>query len=307
MHLWWFIFVPCLVDGTTLLVGTGSSTDFEIVNLANPNAICLQPKDYPHQTSWAVVGTLSGKPLICGGFNPPDKVGVTCHIYYQGGDSWYEGGWLNRIWTAGINLTPRTFFMGGGSLSRIFNETFFIEDSGVAQGPDLPEPRMAHCFVRINDHQIFVVGGNDGSLPVKTVYIYDFSTDEWTPQPQLKQVRSWAFCGSVTDSDSGTVTEIVVAGGTYQTRPLDTSEIFDLSTRSWRPGPKLATPIFSGASVDIDQSFILVGGSDGLNARDEIQTYDPKSEEFVVLAAKLRKPRQDHVAIIIDDSLGLTC
>lgn len=139
------------MDGTTLLVGTGSSTDFEIVNLANPNAICLQPKDYPHQTSWAVVGTLSGKPLICGGFNPPDKVGVTCHIYYQGGDSWYEGGWLNRIWTAGINLTPRTFFMGGGSLSRIFNETFFIEDSGVAQGPDLPEPRMAHCFVRINE------------------------------------------------------------------------------------------------------------------------------------------------------------
>eukprot|EP00094_Tigriopus_californicus_P006431 TCALIF_06193-PA protein Name:"Similar to kel-10 Kelch repeat-containing protein kel-10 (Caenorhabditis elegans)" AED:0.19 eAED:0.75 QI:33/0.5/0.33/1/1/1/3/0/228 len=228
MQLWLFTFLPCMVaGGTSLLVGTGSSSDFEIVNLSDPDAICMQPKDYPHQTAWSVAGTLAGKPLICGGFNPPDK--------------------------------------------------------------------------------IFVVGGNDGSLPVKTVYIYDFSTDEWTAQPPLKQVRSWAFCGSVTDSESGSVTEIVVAGGTFQTKPLATSEIFDLKTKSWRQGPSLPTPIFSGASVNHDQSFILVGGSDGVNARDELLTYDPELKEFVVLAAKLRKPRQDHVAIIVEDSPGLTC
>eukprot|EP00095_Tigriopus_kingsejongensis_P007241 maker-scaffold435_size171904-snap-gene-0.24 protein:Tk07241 transcript:maker-scaffold435_size171904-snap-gene-0.24-mRNA-1 annotation:"hypothetical protein" len=290
--------------GAILLVGTGSSSDFEVINLARPTDTCALPTDYPHQVSWATSGTLSGRPMLCGGFNAPGNVGLPCHIYGVGANVWFEAGWVNRIWMSGVNLTPETYFMGGGSMSIIYPETFLVEAQGVFKGPDMPEARIGHCFIRINEHLVMLLGGNDGSMPVTTVHIYDFTSDVWTAQASLEQSRSWAFCGPVSDPDTGEVQEIIVAGGSYRKEALNSSEVFHLASGTWRQGPALSHSLHSGASVPFEDSFLLVGGTDGYNPVDSIQTYDREEGEFVPLAATLSRPRQDHVAVLVDKAMS---
>ena len=71
-------FFPMTSGYDTILVTTGFIGDdqetgrtSEVIDLFNPNISCSNLEKAPSQRWASVGGVLNGRPLICGGFNPP--------------------------------------------------------------------------------------------------------------------------------------------------------------------------------------------------------------------------------------------
>ncbi len=51
----------------------------------------------------------------------------------------------------------------------------------IIQGPPLPKPLRSACVVQVN-RTMMIVGGNDGSGYLDTIYLYDRESETWRAQ-----------------------------------------------------------------------------------------------------------------------------
>ena len=132
-------------------------------------------------------------------------------------------------------------------------------------------------------------------------------------------------CGLVIHPELGP--ELVVAGG-YSYGYSDTVDIYTVDADSWREGNgqtksfwirkicnmlitanRLPKPISEAAVVPYDNSFFLVGGGnrdDGLFF-EGIYQYNADNDEWIEMEAKLKTPRSDHVALLVQQSIFPKC
>ncbi len=101
-------------------------------------------------------------------------------------------------------------------------------------------------------------------------------------------------CGLINNSVMGV--EVVVAG-------YGTSEIFNFDDLAWRDGPNL--PIFGHgyASVQLTNTFLLVGGYED-NAEqysDKIFIFDEDDYSFTLMSQTLVYPRNVPAAVLVPD------
>jgi len=99
---------------------------------------------------------------------------------------------------------------------------------------------------------------------------------------------------------------VLVVGGTSQSnaRP-GAAEIYDPATKSFSPVGSLQFPRdFHTATRLPDSRVVILGGtSGGFRAGKpiaEVEIYDPQTQKFSVVG-RLKKPRHDHSAILLDD------
>ncbi len=140
-----------------------------------------------------------------------------------------------------------------------------------------PAQRRDHTGVAAQGGLIYLIGGRLRDLgDLRSVEIYDVKRNRWTPGPRLRNRR-----GGVT---ALVLNDIVYAlGGEVVAHPrrlLDTSEVLDLGGARWRDGPELPVPLQSAASIAVQGSLYLIGGSDriiGVRNHGRVFRYNPNA------------------------------
>jgi N-acetylneuraminic acid mutarotase len=119
--------------------------------------------------------------------------------------------------------------------------------------------------------------------------------------------KIWAYSGSLTTPrDSHTATllangQVLVAGGSWDGGPLDSSELFDPAKGTWTATQgSLTTPRDSHtATLLLDNRVLVAGGSGGLLNSTEI--YDPATDSWTPTKGALNTARFGHTATRLPD------
>lgn len=85
---------------------------------------------------------------------------------------------------------------------------------------------------------------------------------------------------------------------------LVTTEIYDLDTGLWTPGPDMPKAINYGESVQYSNGFLIVGGfsaTDGADL-DSVYYFNPDTETFDLMAT-MSAARNRATAFLVPDSL----
>lgn len=162
-----------------------------------------------------------------------------------------------------------------------------VESDSAGITSDLRVPRAEHQALLLPSGEVFVIGGvSEGQEVLATTA---FVTSEGVQVgPSLSTPR---VGHSVTLLPGG---EVLVAGGSavYEGEPLDTTEVFDPETRTFRPGPLLDEARRGHAAALIGDEVLLVGGSaepgeEGLGPRASMELVGLDSERGARLSASL--------------------
>jgi len=83
--------------------------------------------------------------------------------------------------------------------------------------------------------------------------IYDALTNKWTKGASMNTPRSWFAAAVVGD-------KVYVAGGQGNTKFLDSAEVYDLQTDSWKAISSMAAVRSSCQGVALDGQFWVIAG-----------------------------------------------
>jgi len=157
-------------------------------------------------------------------------------------------------------------------------------------GPQLPSEKEGHCQVTLNSTHFFITGG--GYDDVDT-YIFNYGSLEWNNQQKLPEIMASAACGLVLNENGEQ--EIVIA------KDFSTF-VFSMANSEWREGPLLPQSFTNGASVQLRDTFLIVGGRNSVDdtIMNTIYKFDNIDFEWVRLEdADLEIARMDAAAVAI--------
>jgi len=293
--------------GLKLLVISGAENGgwTESVELADPtgnDSSCPFVPDYPMLMSYGTAQNIGNQFIVSCGENP-------CYLFDMSTKEWKEYAQLaeeNRGGAASVLINDHEMWITGGYDGARALETTEIIDTNaqsVRRGPDLPEPMLWHCAIKINSTHVFTANGYKA-------YLVNVSEEpfEFTRLPDMEEERPGAGCGFVwaqNDMSREGIGEpvVVVAGGI---RSPSTSEVFHVEKNQWVEGPALPRGFKAGGSVNPnDRLFILAGGKDQDNyRRSDVFQLDAETMQFVTLPGTLKNPRSSFAMtwVMMDDN-----
>ena len=115
------------------------------------------------------------------------------------------------------------------------------------------------------------------------------------PQRQLFFSRSGAAGNFLSPLDGK---RHILSLGSEIPRVVDKSQIFNSTTLRWRQGPDLPFSIQSSATVQLEDTFLLVGAA---GFRTEILQFNPATETFIVRPEKLERGRDRAAAVLVPE------
>lgn len=98
-------------------------------------------------------------------------------------------------------------------------------------------PRHWHTATLLRDGKVLVTGGAAGDLYWSSSEIFDPATGRWTTTGPMAARRAGHSASALPD---GTV--FVVGGLTRYNTAVSSTEIYDATTGTWRPGPAMDAP-----------------------------------------------------------------
>ena len=210
-----------------IIGGWNGSTiyDVEIVELSQSGQQCQKPQDNSYSDKGMVGGFINGRPLVCGG-----SFKHRCSEYSFTNEEWTLTTFSmkeERALAASVILPNGTFFIIGGSYGTNLLTTteLLIEDAHFEYGVDLPDELSQHCAVLINSSHLVTAGG----YYTLSSYLLDINLGVWTRIEDMNKERWLHSCGLVGGN------EVVAAGGVNGVG-LDSTEILNIATMTWRTG-----------------------------------------------------------------------
>jgi len=271
----------------------------ELIDPLHQNLPCSLPPAHPHPVILASSVSTEENVLVCGGttLDPSDGEGVAdCYVF--NGNQWYPQPSLHqrRHSAASVHLDPDVWWVGGGlDKDKILNSTeILILDDGVWEdGEVILDPIWSHCAAKVGISEILVTGGFAtvekeafGWLNNKT-YIMDVHKGNVTEVMTLHYPRAGMACVTLDDGS------VLTAGGMDSFgNILDTVEVFDVKTKTWKVGPPLPVGSAMGKFVSIKDfgGPIFIGGMAASNA-ELSKLWHFSDKNWVELDIKLQKPR----------------
>ena len=270
---------------------------------------CLQElNDFQYLQNGCMANLLGDQPHICGGWYGDyiDK----CYRYDPTQDMWTETGSFLTSRTGPRGYYGCTFSYSHGIVAAggygcidecslgppepLGNVDFTMDGQSFGQLTELPEGIQFNCLVALWGGELLSVGGSSkeyGSsfaLVSEKAFIYSNSKREWTQVADMITPRERLMCGVVTAGD-GSQQEVVAAGGRDNLgEASDVVEIYSVRDGDWRIASSLPSPIMGAAAVQLDTTFLLVGG--GTNewyGSDLIYRYDTTDNSWELLEARL--------------------
>ena len=294
----------------------GWTSDVELVSLDdNPVPDCLTnlnpfPYGAINNGAGAAITTAleSGTPLICGGCigsatscNHSKK----CYKYDPMADTWFESGTMSEPKDYPASDYTDSFGLAmahEGDPLEVTRDGVTFE---ILPNSDYPNEAVSNfdsgCMVILDDESLFLAGG--GRYGSTFAYVYNKTTNAWREVSNMAEPRKDHSCGLV---QSYFGPEVVVVGGNQG--ETSSFEIFSLESEAWRPGYDLSFRLSFADDIRVDDTFAMVGGIRGTaETSDSIIKYLPDSGTFVELPGKLKIPRYETTAILVDRSIFPSC
>ena len=231
---------------------------YELLDFRNSSAPNCKLPLYPspiEEPALMVYDEVDNVVRACGGKIPgtsPSNFNITTRCFTFDGSEWEDmeetaaeyyyldgpgsvtvpgvGWWVYSCWI--------TYPFGCVEDEPIFSEIFLSNHTWVP-GPELPRYNNSmqynfpadHCTVQLNSSHTMITGGLMGKGTLTTVWLYDWTRQQWTLGPSLSTARSKHTCITMDDG------RVMVAGGIdYNNQDHITTEIFSLSVGGWSQG-----------------------------------------------------------------------
>ena len=277
-------------DDCVLFVAGGGNfgtkyNDVELVDLCanGTTSTCPKPADLPRgMYEGSGLRTTKGNPLACGG----EYDVMVCQEYVKESDSWVDGPEMmgSRVDTTAVELTNGSFWIMGSYTGDDVFTTEILVDDGFISGPDLPTGNVGYpCSTQVTDDITFY--GNQFG------FLFDSRVGEFVETDMIMPHTAYkAACGAATLPTGERL--IVVAGGYDEVTVQSRVQVFSMKTRTWTEGPPLPSPLEYGLTVNIGETFFIVGGRD----EDEenigtILEFDVKNMAWITREETLSMPR----------------
>jgi N-acetylneuraminic acid mutarotase len=146
-------------------------------------------------------------------------------------------------------------------------------------GAPLPEPIGAFGLVSFED-KLYLVGGALEGLggPVSgAVRIYNPASDSWSDGPEMLTPREHL---AVVATDVKIFAIGGRANGSEDDQLAGANEALDLATMQWSAVAPLPVPRGGLSGLYADDSVIILGGERGDQAFDDVNQYDPASDQW---------------------------
>ena len=140
--------------------------------------------------------------------------------------------------------------------------------------------RAAHCAV-VLEELIYVMGGHDDNVCLRSVECYNPANDQWTQILDMNNARKFSAAAAITNG------KIIVVGGYSDmgfTRIEETCEIFDKSLNQWSLVSSPTVPRAACGIVSVKSAVYLFGGEDTNNSvykLDSVECYIVQEDKWI--------------------------
>lgn len=252
------------------LIASGRKQDLsysgasEIISVESSTvATCPAVPDFPKKVFGSAGALIQQKiPLVCSGYNER----VSCYLLKN--NAWEQTGSLNQARYRAAML-PRSPFQNPaheaiiiGGFDGVVTMEVFNGTSWTFLGPSLPVGVAAACAVYTNPSTIHLISGvHGGALYSQDTYYLDSRKQTWEPGPKVTNGRTNFGCGRLPTNQNTVKLSTIIVGG-FNGAGMDSVEILDDDSSTWRPGPNLPGTAF-GAPIFEDPrgGVIYIGGS----------------------------------------------
>ena len=325
-NILWFLFyienmvdlhtdVPNIIGETifkskTFLVLGGNLAfrrDAEILDFSNTSTVCTKPANIPDKFAKSAVGAyIDRKVMLCGGW----LAGKDCAEYEFMAQQWHNVPYslnIERAEAAGAMLPNGSWMIIGGKgpdAEPLFSTDFLNKNSLFEPNLQWPEAISGHCMEILNSSHIFVNGGEGkGGKLLDSIYFLNVDTSFWlSPDEKMLHKRRGHVCGI---TNYGGNEYIVISGGEDNLR----TELFDMKTMRFKPGPDLPFEMDWAGSIQFDSSFVIVGGkhigycSKGgmCISSNSLFDIDIENNTWKAREQSMKLPRSNHIVLRIGD------
>jgi len=224
-----------LLDNKILLI-TGyneNSEQAEVLDLvAKESTVLPSTFSFPEKIYAATGGVIHGIPFIIGGINR-DSLIASNECWKLTSEGWQPFAQLKtaRCGTASVVLQDNQIWVTGGrdDGDQYLKSTAILtmETNQWKEGPDLPTKLCGHAMAKIDEKKVLIIGGHYGGAYKKNCWIYDHSSSQFTPGPDMNDARRWFGWGILSSSLHNNRQCLLVAGGYYD--DLKSCEILDFT------------------------------------------------------------------------------
>ena len=265
--------------------------DVELIDLSGQERTCRKPANYPGAAYGSVGAYFKDKAFVCGGYHD-----ISDCYYYNPNGTWTQGPSMTAARQfATATIFNQNFWITGGENSNGGLATTELFDSGrnsFVPFVNLPEERYYHNLISIDDNRSMILGGQD---PYQDTFI--FNGVSWQEGPMLSRERWISQAGLITFQNGTQI--ILAAGGRYD----QTTEFLNVEDDKWHFGPDLPYDIYGGASVQLENTFLIAGGYSIISNAylDTIWSFDTEVEEWTLLNEHLTIGRLTTAAFLVPD------
>jgi Kelch motif/Galactose oxidase, central domain len=119
----------------------------------------------------------------------------------------------------------------------------------------LHQARTGHTATLLRDGRVLVVGGSNGSIPIKIAELYDPATDAWSLTQNPLHQRAAHTATLLSDG------RVLIAGGAdTHFNLVANAEIYDPATASWSEAGTLNTPREDHTATLLPDGRVLIAG-----------------------------------------------
>jgi Kelch motif/Galactose oxidase, central domain len=175
----------------------------------------------------------------------------------------------------------------------------------IAPTGGMQQARMGQTATLLDDGRVLIAGGAKSigyRSELASAEIYDPASGTFSLRASMSTPREGHTATLLRDG------RVLVAGGSANgVRTLDSAEIYDPSSNRWKPTASMTVPREAHTATRMRSSKVLMAGGGrggmpgGYIAYQNAEVYDPSTERFTAVAARMKMDRVGAVAALLDD------